>query len=69
MAHSELSNRSYNLSGGIVEIRTKVGEVIIITADGPSPASWIQISENPPENNDVKYHSSGKSQLGLPRMY
>jgi hypothetical protein len=68
VAQSDLNN-AYPVFGETAEISTKEGEIIVITPVEIHPDSWIQLSEKPPENNDVKYHSSGKSQLGLPRMY
>ena len=69
MVHSSLKKNGYSIQGDIVEIKTEVKEIILITADGSSPESWKTISENPATNQDVKYHSSGKSHLGIPRMY
>jgi hypothetical protein len=57
------------LSGEIAEIQTHRGEVVIITPVGKSPDTWLQLSENPGQNQDIRYHPSGKSQLGIPRMY
>ena len=61
--------RHLPLTGSIVEIQTQPGEVVMITPEGITPGAWILLSENPRQNQDVKYHSSGKSQLGIPRMY
>jgi len=57
------------VSGEIVEIQTQMGEVVIILPAGKNPETWTQLTENPGQNEDVRYHSSGKSQLGLPRMF
>ena len=60
---------SQMITGNITDIKTKVNEVIMIFPEGPGLRSWSVISEKPLPNENVKYHSSGKTQLGIPRMF
>ncbi len=57
------------ISGNIAEIRTKTNEVIMILPEGQDLRSWSVVSEKPLDNERVKFHSSGKAQLGIPRMF
>lgn len=69
VVYSDLKKHSSIINAEIAELKTKVGETIVITPKDKSFDSWVQLFENPAKNEDVKYHSSGKSKLGLPRMY
>ncbi|HWR99500.1 MAG TPA: hypothetical protein VN249_02735 [Prolixibacteraceae bacterium] len=51
------------------EIKTKVNEVILLLPEGFDLKSWTTLRENPLGNEKVKRHSSGKTQLGIERMY
>ncbi|MEX2232382.1 MAG: hypothetical protein WD824_09495 [Cyclobacteriaceae bacterium] len=57
------------ISGNMAEIKTKANEMIMIFPEGQNLRSWSIVSEKPLTNENVKYHSSGKAQLGLPRMF
>ena len=67
--HSNLKRGKQQITGNISTIKTKAGEVIMILPEGQDLGSWSIISEKPLANENVKYHSSGKAQLGLPRMF
>jgi alpha-L-fucosidase 2 len=66
---SNLNKKSLTISGNIAEIRTKANEEILIIPEGQDLRSWSVISEKPSANENVRYHSSGKTQLGIPRMF
>ncbi len=61
--------KKQNLSGETVTIRTTKNEVITIIPEGYDLKSWVVSGENPASNEQVKYHPSGKTRLGIPRMY
>jgi hypothetical protein len=69
VVQSNLKRNSQIISGNIAEIKTKVNEVIMIFPEGQDLRSWSVVSEKPMANENVKYHSSGKTQLGIPRMF
>lgn len=66
---SNLSKKSRTVNGKVAEIKTRANEVLLIFPEGAGLQSWSVLDENPAPNEDVKYHSSGKAQLGLPRMF
>ena len=68
-AKSNLKKGVQKLSGKITVIKTRENEIITILPEGQNPGLWSVVPENPRENETVKYHSSGKTQLGIPRMY
>lgn len=57
------------VGGEEVEIKTKVNETITIIPKGASFENWKLNDEDPKPNNKVKYHSSGRTRLGIPRMF
>ena len=69
VVQSNLKRNSQMISGNMAEIKTKANEVIMILPEGQNLGSWSIICEKPLANENVKYHSSGKAQLGLPRMF
>jgi len=69
VCQSSLTKKKQKLSGEIAEIKTKINETIIIFPEGLDLKSWLIIPEKPEPNETVKYHSSGKTQLGIPRMF
>ena len=69
VAQSSLKRSSQMLKEPISIISTKINEVITIVPEGKNSNSWTIVGEEPIENEKVKYHSSGKTQLGIPRMY
>ena len=66
---SNLKRKSQMISGNITEITTKANEMIMIFPEGKDLRSWSVVSEIPLPNENVRYHSSGKAQLGIPRMF
>ena len=64
-----MKNTDQKIRKEFAGIKTKENEVIMIFPEGKNQQSWSIISENPLANEKVKYHSSGKTQLGIPRMF
>jgi hypothetical protein len=69
LLQSNLTRRCSISSGITTTFRTKPDEVILIVPDGTNLQSWSVLEEKPLANEAIKYHSSGKTQLGLPRMF
>jgi alpha-L-fucosidase 2 len=69
IVQSSLRKNIQRISGKVTVINTKASEVITILPEGKEFQSWSVDTENPAANENVKYHSSGKTQLGIPRMY
>ncbi len=69
VVQSNLKKNSKLINGNIVEITTKANEMIMIFPEGKDLRSWSVVSEIPLPNENVRYHSSGKAQLGIPRMF
>ena len=57
------------INGEITELKTKPNEVIDILPAGKDLSGWTSITETPLPNEKVRTHSSGKTQLGIPRMF
>ena len=53
----------------VIEIKTKPGEIITILPFGTSIESWSVVSEEAKGNENIKYHSSMKTQLGIPQQF
>ena len=66
---SNLNAKVSVLSGKTALIKTKPEECIILLPEGQNLQSWTVIAEKPAANENVKYHPSGKAQLGIPRMF
>ncbi len=66
---SNLRKKSEIINADITEIKTKTGEIIMVLPDGQEVRSWSVLSEKPIANEKIKLHSSGKTQLGIPRMF
>ena len=66
---SNLKNSGQKISGDLAEFRTKPNEILFILPDGKDFKGWISTTENPLPNEKVRYHSSGKTRLGIPRMF
>jgi hypothetical protein len=66
---SNIKNSRQVISGNPARIKTKVNEVLMILPEGKDLTSWSVVNEKPPANENVKYHSSGKTRLGIPRMF
>ena len=69
VVQSNLKKNSQMISGNKAEIKTKADEMIMIFPEGQNLRSWSVVSEKPLTNENVKYHTSGKTQLGIPRMF
>jgi len=69
VVQSNLQKTNQKISRDFAEIKTKANEVIMILPEGKNLQSWSIISENPLANEKVKYHTSGKTRLGIRRMY
>ena len=69
VAQSNLKKRIKTVSGEITEVKTKAGEIILFSPEEESLQSWTVMPEKPLPNEKVKYHPSGKTQLGIPRMF
>ena len=69
VVQSNLKKGYQLISGDKAEIKTKANEVIMFLPEGQELQSWSVVSEKPLVNDNVKYHSSGKTQLGIPRMF
>jgi len=67
--YSDLKRKSRIVSGKIVTIKTELNDVTMILPKGKSLDSWSMVKEEPLLNEKIKYHSSGKTQLGIPRMF
>ena len=69
VCQSNLKKKGQVVGGGIAEIRTRINETIMILPERQNLNEWSVIDERPIPNEKVKYHSSGKTQLGIPRMF
>lgn len=69
LLHSSLGQEDRLIREQTVTFPTKADELIILGPQGKDLRSWSVIGEQPKANQNVKYHSSGKVQLGLPRMF
>ena len=69
VVQSNLKKTSQRISGDIAEIKTRGNEIMTIFPEGKDLKSWSVVSENPLANEKVKYHTSGKTRLGIPRMF
>ena len=67
--YSNVNNNYYTLKRGISGIETIQNEILMIVPEGIKIDDWSSIRETPLRNQNAKYHSSGKAQLGLPRMF
>ena len=66
---SNLNRKSQKLSGETVVFKTKTEESFLLIPEGQNLQSWSVVAEKPSANEKVKYHPSGKTQLGIPRMF
>lgn len=67
--NSNMQKERVLIKKGITEIKTLASEIIIMVPEGVKMSSWSHLQERPKANNNVKYHSSGNAQLGIPRMF
>jgi len=66
---SSLKKGIRKISENTLVIPTRENEVITVLPEGGNPKLWSVQEENPQENEQVRYHASGKTRLGIPRMY
>jgi hypothetical protein len=66
---SNKSKKNQLLNGSVVSFKTKPTEEIFLLPNDSNLDSWKLLKGNPSANENVKYHSSGKTQLGIPRMF
>jgi len=69
LRYSNLNRKSQKLSGETVVFKTKTEESFLLIPEGQNLQSWSVVAEKPSANEKVKYHPSGKTQLGIPRMF
>jgi len=67
--HSDISQKTHLAIGKITKLTTKPNENILLIPMGKDLQSWSVVEEHPQANENVKYHTSGKTQLGVPRMF
>ncbi len=58
-----------SVRGETIEVKTNKNELITIVPDGCDFRFRMVTDEKPVPNGQVKYHSSGKTHLGIPRMF
>jgi alpha-L-fucosidase 2 len=61
--------KKQQITGNLATIKTIKNEVITIVPENCDIRAWTVTGENPAPNEQVKYHSSGKTRLGIPRMF
>lgn len=66
---SNRNRKSREVRGAIVDLKTKPDEQILLVPNETDVKSWSVVGESPSTNEQVKYHESGKTQLGIPRMF
>ncbi|MBK8882927.1 MAG: hypothetical protein IPN67_11235 [Bacteroidales bacterium] len=66
---SYTSGKNLKLNGKITALKTKPGEIIVLVREGVDPGKWSVKEESPKGNENVRYHSSGKTRLGIPKMF
>jgi len=66
---SNMNKKNRIIDKKIAEIKTEPDEVLMITRDCTNADTWSVLSQTPSANEKVKYHSSGKTRLGIPRMF
>jgi alpha-L-fucosidase 2 len=54
---------------GVAEITSRITEIIMIVPADTTIHGWNTVKEKPAANNAVRYHSSGKVQLGIPKQF
>ncbi len=67
--NSSLRNKNNEVRGELAGFKTKAGEVIMVYPQDKKIEGWIVLKEESQKNKGPKFHSSGKAQLGLPKMF
>jgi alpha-L-fucosidase 2 len=62
-------NTRYEVEKDIISFKTKKTEMILVVPDGFKVNESFGASETVAPNAGAKFHTSGKAQLGLPRMF
>lgn len=58
-----------SVNNGIAEFKTSAGDIIMLVPHDVKMKPWVMVDEKPAANANVKYHSSGKAQLGIPKQF
>jgi alpha-L-fucosidase 2 len=66
---SNLRKKGQKITEKIAEIKTMPGELILLTGENADLGKWTLYEESPVANGKVRYHWSGKTRLGIPRMF
>jgi hypothetical protein len=66
---SGLKKSLLKISGKITNQKTKAGEILIVLPEGKTVSNWEVSGESPEANENVRYHSSEKTRLGIPREF
>jgi alpha-L-fucosidase 2 len=69
VSKSETTGRIRKISGKLSEFRTIKGEVVLLLPPDSDPAAWTVNAETRVACDSVRYHPSGKTRIGIPRMY
>lgn len=69
LLQSSLDRESRLVSERTAALTTKPDEVILLVPQDQDLQSWSVLAEKPSANENFKSHSSGKTQLGIPRMF
>jgi alpha-L-fucosidase 2 len=69
MCKSYTNSKSQEIIGKTCKIKTKPGEVLLFVKSGTDIENWVLKAEEPLPNEIVRYHASGKTRLGIPRMF
>ena len=67
--YSSLKKKIRNTAGKTTTLKTKPREEILMFSKSGDRKKWSVKSEDPVQNEQVRYHSSGKARLGNPRMF
>jgi alpha-L-fucosidase 2 len=69
VSKSETTGKIRKISGKETELRTERGEVVLLLPPGTDPGAWTANDETYSACDSVRYHPSGRTRLGIPRMY
>jgi alpha-L-fucosidase 2 len=64
---SDLQKKNQKISSKVVDIKTRPNEMIMFVKQ--DPGNWLLKKEMPVPNENLKFHPSGKTRLGIPRMF
>jgi alpha-L-fucosidase 2 len=66
---SALNRKKVTVTGKIVDLKTIKGDVITLTCEGLHQGKWEITGENPLPNEMIRDHPSGRTRIGIPRMF